>query len=79
MSNFTCGECYVDNLDNESGYYQGCAHWPPERDGRYLVVIKRSENASRANGTYSATRIFENGKWDIQSFERVIVWSEINA
>jgi len=79
MSSFTCEKCCVDNLDSDRGYIQGCAHWPPERDGRYLVVIERREHPRVVNGAYSATRIYKDGKWDVHSYEKVIVWSEVDA
>jgi hypothetical protein len=77
VSNFTCIQCDRDNLDSESGYYRGCEHYPPEKDGTYRVTLELRDSPNLNDSTRDGTRIFKSDEWQLKNFEKVIAWRGI--
>jgi len=74
MSNFTCNQCHIDNFDSESGYYRGCAHYQPERDGEYIATVLIRNDPHVADGKYDLARYYKAGGWELAEFEKVLSW-----
>ncbi len=72
MSSFKCNICGVENidsLDDDGTYTSGCCHYPPKKDGDYMVEELDYQHAK----IVTRLAIFRSGSW-VDQYNEVVEW-----